>query len=438
MTDARTTINKNEEKDPLLQEVIDNLENFIENINCIHETFGYSKGTLSVQQMDSLKRYDEFVSGCTISEEDGKKYVNVPEGKKREFLKLKKKKSRAERAFDLIPSSYFVSLVSVYDTYLAGLIRCIYSICPEKLQESQMSFSYKDLQKYESLSDVKKKVVDKSIENQLRESHVAQFEWLAKIIGVKTLMKFSGWKEFVELTERRNLFVHSNGTVSTQYIEICRKHGVLNKEIVEGQQLMVDDDYFEESYKTLYKTGVLLSQMVLRVLYLDKNGTATSEIDNVLIGNVYEMITEKLYDVAIDVSEQILNNTKFTHNSFDKAYIILNLAQSYKWSGDNETCMKILAAEDWSACTNELLIPRYALSEQYEEVYKRMKELGKDNKHITISSYREWPIFQKLRQEEGFISVFKEIFGEELGAVQHVEIDNVSKEESKTDLITEI
>ena len=432
MSDQKATVDNNMEKEPVLQGVIDNLENFIENINCIRETFGYSKWTLMTQHTDSLKNFDEFIASCSTTEEDGKKYVSVPEGKKREFLKLFKKKNRAERAFDLIPSSYFVTLVSVYDTFLAGLIRSIYNICPEKLQESQMQFLYKDLQQLKSLSDVKKKIIDKIIETQLRDSHRSQFDWLAKTLGVETLTKFSGWEEFVELTERRNLFVHSNGTVSTQYIEMCTKYGLLTAGIIEGMQLKVDDTYFENAYKTLYKTSVLLTQMVLRVLYLDKNQQANSEVDKVLIDNVYEMISDKLYDIAIDVSEQILNNKKMVHNSFDRAYIVLNLAQAYKWSGERDKCIEILNNEDWSACTNELLIPKYALEENYEEMYCKMKELGGFNKRITISSYREWPIFQEARKESGFMNAFKDIFGEELGIVQRVEIFDQIKAENKT------
>jgi hypothetical protein len=419
---------------PIVQEVVDNLANFIENINCIHETFGYSEIMLREQYDKSQKNYEDFIKKCRIEENNGQEIAYVPDSKYRQYLKLYKKKKRAEHAFKLIPPSYLVTLVSEFDSFFAGLVRSVFNICPEKLQESDMTFCYRDLQCLESIKDVKIKIIDKCIENLLRESHTKQFNWLAKALDVETLTKFDGWKEFVELTERRNLFVHANGIVSNQYKTECEKCGYLLQDIILGMQLSVDRPYFEKSYRLLYKISIMLSQMLLRSLYLPKNVEDSSVIDEQLIINVYELISEELYDVAISVSEFALNNKKFKHNSFDRGYIVLNLAQAYKWSENDDKCQKILESEDWSASTNELLMPMYALKEDYNEVFKRMRELGNSNKNITISSYLEWPIFKLVREQKDFKIVFEEIFGEKPIKERQIEIEqnNFSAENSQT------
>ena len=396
---------------PIMQEVVDNLTNFIENINCIHETFAYSEAMLHEQHKKSQSNYRDFLSKCRVETIEGQEYFFVPDSKFRQYIKLNKKKKRAEQSFKLIPPSYLITLVSEYDSFYAGLVKSIYNICPEKLQDSEMSFCYRDLQYLDSLKDVKTKIINKRIEDLLRDSHTKQFNWLAKALDVETLTKFDGWSDFVELTERRNLFVHANGIVSNQYISECQKNGCNQPDILLGMQLSVDKSYFEKSYRLLYKIGVLLSQMLLRCLYLPKNQDDASVIDEQLITNVYELISEELYDVAIQISEFALND-KFKHNSFDRGYIILNLAQAYKWNDNNQKCQEILDGEDWSASTNELLMPMYALRENYTEVFKRMRELGNCNKHITISSYTEWPIFKCVREQKEFNIVFEEIFGE--------------------------
>lgn len=418
------------EYDSLLQGAVDNLDGFIENIKCIKETFEYSEVNLRAQHSKVSLVYKEFIDSCEVSEVDGRRLLKVPEGRIRSFIGIKKRKARAERAFELVPPSYFVSLVSAYDTFFAGLVRCFYTICPEKLLESEMEFHYRDLQQFSDLGDIKKRIVDKVIENLLRDSHVNQFEWLAKALGVGTLESFSGWSDFVELTERRNLFVHSSGTVSTQYITICSRYSSLKEDIIEGNQLTVDKEYFESSFKVLYKIAVLLTQMLLRVKYTEKAGhEAPSRVDRVLINSVFELIVAGYYDVAIDVSEIMLSNKRFVHTAFDKAYLVLNYAQACKWNGDFSKCKAILHREDWTALTNELLIPRYALEENYDEVYKRMRQLGKGNEHITISSYREWPIFKGLREEKEFEVVFSEVFGEEVGVTLEVELNQSSEKE---------
>lgn len=397
---------------PLLQEVKDNLTSFIENINCIHETYAYSEIMLYEQHKKAQKNYDDFVKTFRKEIESHHEYVYIPDNKYRQYSKLQKKYKRAQQSFKIIPPSYLVTLVSEFDLFYAGLVKCVYNICPDKLKESEMAFYYRDLQTLESLKDVKNKIINKCIEDRLRDSHTKQFGWLAKALSVEDLTKFEGWAEFVELTERRNLFVHASGIVSVQYITECEKYQKLPNEVILGTQLSVDQDYFEKSYRLLYKIGIMLTQMVLRCLYLPNNIDESSAIDEILISNVYELISDELYDVAIDVSEFILQNKKFKHNSFDRGYIILNLAQAHKWNNNNSRCLEILDAEDWSASTNELLVPVFVLRENYDEVYKRMRELGDKNINLTISSYMEWPIFKLLREQKEFMSIFEEIFGE--------------------------
>ncbi len=411
--------------DSPMQDVVDNLNVFLEGINCIKETYEFSEVMLRAHFNETTSKYNNFIKSYERKDDNGVTVIEVPITRFREWDRLHRKKSRAERAFELVPPSYFVSLVSAYDSFFGGLVRCLYSICPEKLQEEEMKFCYRDLQQFDNLTDVKKRIIDKRVETLLRDSHVEQIEWLRKALDLDTLTKsFKGWTDFVEITERRNLFVHANGTVSTQYIDNCRKHAALDACILEGNQLTVDKDYFNKAFKTLYKTAIMLTQTVLRKKYCEKVGSkCVSDIDNALIVNVFDLIVDKHYDVAIDVSEMVLNNPKFTHNAFDKMYIVLNYAQAYKWSGNDAKCREILSREDWTACTNELLMPRYALEENYPEVYARMRELGRNNKHITVSAYREWPIFQLLREQKEFAAVFAEIFGQEFGSVKKVEVE---------------
>ena len=124
-----------------------------------------------------------------------------------------------------------------------------------------MSFKYRDLKDLDSVREVKQIIVENKIENLLRGSHEEQFKWLASAIGVSTLMQFQGWSEFIEITERRNLFVHANGKVSAQYINICKKHKSIDGNISIGSTLEVSKEYFENAFKNLYKISIMLSYM---------------------------------------------------------------------------------------------------------------------------------------------------------------------------------
>lgn len=82
-------------------------------------------------------------------------FLDIPHEKLRNFKKCERKKKRAEKAFQLILPTYIVSAVSIFDSFLAGLIRCIYNLKPELLLDSSMTFLYRELVNYDTLKEVK-------------------------------------------------------------------------------------------------------------------------------------------------------------------------------------------------------------------------------------------------------------------------------------------
>lgn len=400
---------------PFLLEIEDNLSRFLENISCLRETYEDTERTLLRQMKGAEKQFHDLIKNFPVDSESGE--MDIPVKHYREFQKKERHKKRTERALSLVPQSYLVSLVSLYDQFYAGLVRLIYRIEPDKLKESNKSFCYRDLCDYSSVQEVKVEIVDETVEELLRDSHVKQFSWLATAMGISKLNDFKEWPDFVELTERRNLFVHSDGVVSQQYITVCGNEKVnMAKDVVKGCQLNVDKDYFEKAFKTLYIVGIKLTQMLCHTVYDRQYPGEYSDIDKLLINNVYELIAEEMYDVAISVSE-FAHDDKIIgkkHNGHDRTFILLNYAQAYKWNGQDEKCKQMLAATDCTTWKDELLIPKLALEDKFDEVYAKMRVVGNRSDILTPENYRQWPIFKEIRKEEEFGKVFKDIFGEEL------------------------
>lgn len=401
--------------DPKLSEVVINLDNFIENLNCLRESFIYSEVMLRQQKISALNNYNKFVNSYLVQDENGNKSSAIPNEKLREFHKLRKKKNRTEKASELIPPTYIISLVSLFDSFLAGLVRCVYNLKQELLLESQQSFTYREIVRYDTTREVKKLIIDNTIDKLFRDSHKEQIQWFEKAFEVNTLRKFAGWGDFIELTERRNLFVHADGIVSGQYIEECKKNDYQLGNINIGRKLIADNEYFEKSFRLLYEMAIMLTQILINKLYLgrEKFSTDTTVRDNIFINNVYELICEEHYDIAINVSKFAINNA-FKRTNKDKTFIELNLAQAYKWSGNEKECKAVLQDLDTSAMNIDLQIPKKVLEEEYDEVYSMMKDLGKGSKILTKEAYREWPIFRKIRKQKEFEDAFEAIFGEAL------------------------
>jgi hypothetical protein len=303
-------------------------------------------------------------------------------------------------------------MVSQFDAYIGDLLRTIYEINPDKLKQSDHKFNFAELQAIGSIEAAKEQIIETKIENCLRDSHQDQFKEIASSIGVSNLKDFDNWPYFVEITQRRNLFVHSNGVVSNQYLSICKDEKVQLGELKKGDQLEVDRSYFNKAYEVFYEVAVKLSQMTMRVLLLKKDKTCLEEIDKCMITNTFDLIVDGRYDVAIELANFALGE-RFNHNNKDRMYLVLNRAQAYKWNGDEKKCQEMLAEEDFSACSSELKCPKYALEDNLDKVCEMMRSCGKNSEILKPEQYRTWPIFKGVRDKDKFRDTFKSIFGED-------------------------
>lgn len=425
-----------EEMDPYLEEIGANLDNFIENINCLRETFGYSEIMLRQQNRSALKDLSEFTNAYTSQDEKGETIINIPNEKNREYKKLLKKKIRAEKASKLIPPSYIISLISIFDSFLAGLVRCVYNLKQDLLLESKQAFTYREIANFVSPKEVKKVIIDSTIDKLFRDSHKEQIEWFEKALEVP-LKKFSKWGDFMELTERRNLFVHADGIVSMQYIGECTKNNYNLQNIEIGSKLSADNAYFEKSFALLYEMGIMLTQILINKLYIDKVSNGNELRDKVFINNVYDLICEKHYEIAINVSN-FVRDKSLKRNNKDKTFIELNLAQAYKWSGNEKACKSILKELDTSAMNTDLQIPKKVLEEKFDEVFSMMKNLGRNSQILTKEAYREWPIFEKIREKKEFEETFELIFGEKLFIPNSSDINKIETEDIQEEALVKV
>ena len=315
-----------------------------------------------------------------------------------------------------------VSLVSQYDYLIGQLIQFVYSVNPNLLNDSNSHISYKELFAYNDISAIKGKIIQDKVETILRKSHDDQLTDLQNLSGIKNLKGVSFWKEFVEITQRRNLLVHCKGCVSEQYVNECAKVGVAPLPR-QGENLTVDESYFDRAYCIFYTMGVLLSQVIIR--HLLKKENVIGEIDTILNNIIYETLEEERYDLSITLSEFALADSTKHACRLDEVYFILNYAQAYKWQGNQDKCNEILAAFDFSAMTSDILVAKYALENNIEGMTEHMRKAGNNSKVMTKAAYVSWVIFDDMREKEEFKDAYKEIFGEELQA------DSLTPQENK-------
>ncbi len=392
----------------------DDVEHFIQGISSLSATLPLVKSVLRVTRDKTRQDLEKFIKTKAeiVKEDAGKRHqiftVDAEHGA--EFEKIRTDYQAAMIAARVIPRSFIVALVSQFDVHIGHLVRTMFYVNPEKLNASQKNLTFAELLTFESIDGAREYIIEKEIESLLRESHTAQFKWLEGQLGITLRKDLPIWPDFIEVTERRNLFVHTDGVISSQYIAVCKEHSVpLPADAKAGKTLFVSRDYFQCAYRCIFEIGVQLAHVMWRKLLPSERPIA----DDNLIKIGYDLIVGEDYDLAINVLEFATDTLK-THASEDaRLRLTVNLAQAHKWRGAPDKCLSILDKIDWSALETKFKLANAVLRDDFDVAATLMRRIG-DSGEISKPDYRDWPLFKVFRTTGQFRKAHKEIFGEEL------------------------
>lgn len=363
------------------------------------------------------KFIDEKAEKLEKKDENEIQKYSIPIKYSKEFDRQKQKVNHITIAFDLLPKNHLVSYVSQYDSFLGDLIKQFLLLRPELFNNSERELKFKDLIEFKTIDDAREFILEKEIETLLRKSHNEQFEWMENRFGLPLKKGLSIWKNFIEITERRNLFVHNNGTVSNQYIKVCKEHNIEINTIKVNDTLAVDQKYLTESYLTFYEIGFKLVHVLWRKLLPDE----LEEADTSIINTTYDLLAHKKYKLAKILLDFACDTLKKHNSEVDRRVLIINRAIAYKFSGNEEKCKSILNKDDWSATRIDFQLAVAVLNDKDDEVYQFMKVIGKDNKELPEHIYSEWPLFEKYIEKEEFQNTYKNIFDTELELIEKID-----------------
>lgn len=326
-----------------------------------------------------------------------------------EAERLRRNMRRVRTALSLVPRSLFVSLVSAYDHFLGDLIRALLVIKPEVLNASEKTMRFSDLMQFSSVVAARNFIIEKEVETVLRDSHSDHFDWMESRFGLPLRKGLDVWPDFIEITERRNLFVHAGGVVSGQYLEVCTKNKSDIEGVSRGEQLQVPAEYFDRSYEVLFEIGVKLTHVLWRKLVEKERQRA----DQNLLDITYRLISEERYKLAIVLLDFAVDVLPKHYSEDYRLRFLFNRAQAYKWSGDEDQAIAKIEKEDLSAAKPVFKLAAACIRDDVPSAITSIKEIGV-NGEIGLSELRQWPIFKKLREDNEFSAIVGQVFGEAL------------------------
>jgi hypothetical protein len=384
----------------------DSLNKFLNHIESLWTSMPIVLKTVERTKKTAQEEHDSFLENhCEYVQAEGHYLVKFEHLRKNNIHR--KAVANSTAAMTIIKRNFLVSLVSQFDTYVSDLIKAIFEVRPEIINSSEKQLTFIELSKFNNIEEAKDSIIEKEIETVLRESYSEQFKWFERKLSIELRKDLPIWQAFIEITQRRNLFVHNDGKISSQYFNVCKENNVsIDEKLKIGDELGVGFKYFDKAFKCFFELGVKLNQVIRRNLV----PTDIEQADISFLNISFELIQNGQYDLAkvlYDFSDKYIK--KYSTEDL-RLRILLNRAQTYKWLEQDEECKKIIRSVDWSAKGDLFKLVSNVLLNEFQEATKIMKTMGNNEKVFSKICYAEWPVFRQFRQEEVFRDAYKEIY----------------------------
>ena len=265
-----TKQNKDAKKQQSFREA---LNEFIVNTSSLRESYPITVTAVHDASAASTQRFSEYLqSNIRLVEKHNNKSYEMSIEERREFdemidkvLRLSKKIRVTTQSPIIISRSFVVSLISQFDSLVGSLVQLLHEKNPDLMNSSNKQITFSELLTYNSIEEARKDIIDTEIDKVLYKSRKEQIDYLAEKSKIKLFDYLPNWREFFEVTERRNLFVHANGIVSQKYMDQCKAAGSSQaKGLKVGQELEVSADYYDEAYRSVVETGFVISILIWR------------------------------------------------------------------------------------------------------------------------------------------------------------------------------
>lgn len=384
------------------------ISEYVSNVESLFHSFAISIEALNENHKKMVKRLEK-MAGCEKKEKPESNEVELAiECSYKEFKKLKKTMYNITRAKSIIPRTFIVSVVSEYDAFVGRMTKVMYYLNPEKLNNSDRKFSFSELMGFESIGDAKAFMIEKEVETLLRKSHKEQLEVLGRKFDVELTKDVVGWKEFIEITERRNLFVHCDGIVSSHYLAVCLENSIDISNCKKGDVLTISPEYLLKAYQTFVVMGVMLGHVLWRKFIKCETDLA----DNNLMDLMYDNLNKLGKGVACDIGRFSIECIKRFSNDVTNRIVKINYAIALKMSKRDKEAEKVLSGLDWSATSLNFKLAVAVLRGEYVKACEFMRAIGARGE-VSKANYIEWPLFWEFRETQLFADCYNEVFGEE-------------------------
>ncbi len=326
---------------------------------------------------------------------------------------------KVKQGDQMFRQSIISSIVSKFDKFLTDVLVVSYRQNSDWLKNPEKKISYKELLEIESLDMLKDEIISKEIDGLMSNSHREQLKFLDERLKLGIEAEFPSWAKFLEITERRNLFAHTGGIVSNQYIENCNKWEIPLNDVKEGSALSAGDDYIREAIDCFHELSIRVAQSSARRMFPESK----KELDENLNNTSVELLEEERWDLAERVFGFALSIPETLRSGFEyECYFHLNWCIAKKFAA--KEFLDNLHAIDWTPLHPIYHFAVAILEDRFEDAEALMRSDAVQEK-VDEKSLKNWPLLRDFRKTDLFLEAFKNRFKKDFNEQL---LDDVAKE----------
>lgn len=317
---------------------------------------------------------------------------------------------KLSNSFDVVSNSVLLSVVATYDAHIGSISRYALLSNPDRIIKGDQSYKARDIFKASSFDDLLESIVDDEVHLILWESHQKQIEKIEELFGITIVKNFTHWGKFIEVFERRNLVAHGNATASARYVSLCEKADCDKEDRLEiNAKIDLDPAYLRKSVDILLLFLIVLTWNIWIKLKKDQFVEAFEKINAVS----FDLIKEGRHRLATRLLNIMIGWKHASVPERARRMMVINLANAHKFLEETDESLNALATYQWDSVADDFKICEAAVRGNTKEVCSLLPKFA-DESLISKASFRNWPVFNWVREEEDFKKAFESVFGEEL------------------------
>ncbi|MFR9790089.1 hypothetical protein ACL07V_15685 [Streptomyces sp. MB22_4] len=309
---------------------------------------------------------------------------------------------RRKNRRNVLRSSLLTSAVGDFEVLFSSLVGMYFQLRPQALSSKEPQFSWEDIQKFNSLEDLRAFHADRQVEQLMWKGFDDWMEWLEKKLKIKFADISLDADAVTEVFQRRHVIVHNGAKVSRQYLNKVPKP---EKGLKVGQDLEVTREYLAAALDQLYVLGILMASAVADRLIRDDE--VRSVMQNQLASVVEGAMRSGRWKTVARLCEIY---TQTFDSEARKNSMRVNLWVARKEESGVEAIRSEVSSWDVSSLREEFELAKWTILDEFEEAHRLVCELAHRDV-LSESEYLEDPLYAHLRdwvRETGQSSPFAE------------------------------